>query len=310
MTTVDMSGSLRLLSELGFVNGQANALWGDIMELRQLGPEARTLVWWLVGRREYFQLEVFEERTNPGAPLSEDWRASDQGWVRFGVAVESLERSVTGVEGLGIEVRRSPSDREGGARAAFKDPYAGVWIELMEHGTAPGGWRPKHFEAEAAVVYATASVPDLDAYRKLWTETIGFETEPLSVLHDPSDEDLWGLPGAEREGFLARGQDDDVYIEVVSYSHPQPRPRRRDRGLTDQGLAHVCLGLRDPAAAGELIDRLEAAGLEPTVRVGGEELVATYCRDPAGEIEVLGMDAEYDEALGFTPQYGFVATRM
>ena len=91
---------------------------------------------------------------------------------------------------------------------------------MLEEGSAtPGGIRPRFYDLVPAVVYATLNVPDLGEARRFFLDTLGLDEEPGNELHPPELEALWGLEGARRESFVARGG--DVYLEVVRTSSPQ-----------------------------------------------------------------------------------------
>jgi catechol 2,3-dioxygenase-like lactoylglutathione lyase family enzyme len=58
LNTDNMSGSLRFYSEvLGFRNGGANAFWGDVAVVQGLSRDASAIMWWMVGKRPFFQFE-------------------------------------------------------------------------------------------------------------------------------------------------------------------------------------------------------------------------------------------------------------
>ena len=308
LNTSDMAGSLRLYAEaLGFANGGASALWGAMMGIAGLDADARTLMWWLVGRQEYMQLELYAISRPQQQPLPADWRPSDHGWVRFGVAVADFDRTLTVLAESGIDTLSEPITRDGLRRAAFRDPYAGIVVEVLEDGDAlPGGMREHHFDLGPAIAYVTSSVADLDSARAFYERALGLAPEALELLHEPGDEALWGLDGASREGFVVRAGG-GVLLEVVSYSQPAGRPKPDSYRLCDQGLAHVCLGSTDRASAMELIERIRSEGLESTMLAGDEEAVATYFTAPGREFErLLGAPERLHARFGFVPAQPFI----
>lgn len=311
LNTNDLAGSLRLYSEvLGFANGGANALWGGIMSLQELGDGDRSLMWWMVGRREFFQLEIYAVASPAQAPLPDDWRASDHGWVRFGVAVSDFDGACERLSAAGLSTVTQPVVRGGKRRVAFRDPFVGCYVEILEDvDSVPGGPRPAHFAIDPTVVYATSSVDDLARARPFYADTLGFEILPLETLHTAEDEALWALDGAAREGFVARAPSDDILIEVVEYASPIGRPIAAERRQSDQGIGHLCLGMRRAASAIELMNHIQSAGHEPTVLAGDDEIAGTYFRDPGREFEILGMPASLDVELGFAPAHQFIPIR-
>src|SRR3954454_22805709 len=108
---------------------------------------------------------------------------------------------------------------DGLSRAGFRAPYTWTLVEVVAgRSTAPGGTRPAFYDLVPAVVYATINVPDLSEARRFFVETLGLEEEPETELHPPELEELWGLAGARRESFVARGG--DIYLEVAQYLEP------------------------------------------------------------------------------------------
>ena len=149
---------------------------------------------------------------------------------------------------------------EGLRRAAFRDPYTGALVEVLEEGSAtPGGIRPRFYDLVPAVVYATLNVPDLAEARRFFLDTLRLDEEPETELHPPELEALWGLDGARRESFVTRGG--DVYLEVVQYLEPAGQPLPDDHLLSDRGFMNVAFGFREQDDLAATYARVEAAGL-------------------------------------------------
>lgn len=295
LNTSDLAGSLRLYRELfGFSNAGGNALWGEIMRIQGLGPDARSLIWWMVGGRPFFQLEFFHHTLPPQRPLPADWRPSDHGWVRFGIAVARIDGVALGLHRWGIPLLCAPRGAPGARRLAFRDPFVGAVVEVCEGLESSG----------PVMAYATNSVADLAQSRHFFGEVIGCELEPLERLHSAEDEALWGLPGASRDGFLARFG--DTVLEVVSYRNPCGRPRA-DRGIANQGIMNVALGSRNLAAVRALLARIRADGHESTFVFEGPDTLGTYIVDPGCELEIIATPEENDRHIGFLPAGPFLA---
>ena len=191
-----------------------------------------------------------------------------------------------------------PIVHDGLRRAAFRDPYTGALVEVLEEGSAtPGGIRPRFYDLVPAVVYATVNVPDLAEARRFFVDTLGLEEEPGTVLHPPELEALCGLAGARRESFVARGG--DVYLEVVRYLDPVGAPLPDDHLLSDRGLMNVAIGFREQDALAETYARVEAGRLPrqlPNAGVAG----GTYLNDAQGNtLELLIAGRELDPSFGF-----------
>ncbi len=295
MNTSDLAGSLRFYREVfGFSNAGGNALWGDIMRIQGLDPGARSLIWWMVGAAPFFQLEFFHHTTPIQRPLPADWRPCDHGWVRFGVAVTQLAAIERGLEQWGIKPLMASAGEPRSRRLAFRDPFVGVIVEVSE---SPGGPCPR-------ATYATSSVADLESARRFYGGVIGAELEPLARLHGPLDEALWGLPGAVREGFVARFG--EMALEIVEYREPRGRPRR-DPLISDQGIMNVALGSRDLGAIRALLGRIRADGHEPTFVFEGPETLGTYIVDAGCELEIFATPERFDAAVGFVRSAPFLA---
>jgi catechol 2,3-dioxygenase-like lactoylglutathione lyase family enzyme len=295
LNTADMTATLRLYSELfGFDNGGGGVAWGDIARVQGLGPEAYWVRWWMVGGRPFFQLELFHHGCPKQRPLPEDWRPSDHGWVRFGIAVDDFDRVVSGLQRRSMPVLGT-TGAQGQRHLAFRDPYVGVIIEIME-GAATSC---------PAVIYATSSVPNITRARHLYQEVLGAEIQPLELLHKPEDERLWGLADAHREGFLVRLG--DCFLEILSYSSPAGRPQPADHCIVDQGIMNVGLGSRNVAAIQALMARVQAAGVKITIPIVYGEVAGTYVVEPDFPIELIGVPAHLDKLYGFVPIGRFVA---
>jgi catechol 2,3-dioxygenase-like lactoylglutathione lyase family enzyme len=295
LNTADITATLRLYSELfGFENGGGGVAWGDIARVQGLEPDAYWMRWWMVGAQPFFQLELFHHGHPQQRPLPEDWRPSDHGWVRFGIAVNDFDRVVSGLERRSIPLLGA-AGAPGQRRLAFRDPHVGVVLEVME-GAAP---------ACPAVIYATSSVADIARARYLYQMVLGAEIQPLELLHKPEDESLWGLAGARREGFLVclGGR----FLEILSYSKPTGRSQPTHHCIVDQGIMNVGLGSRNVSTIRALIARVQEAGLKITIPVAYGEVAGTYVVEPGFAIELVGIPEHLDKLYGFVPIGRFVA---
>jgi len=306
--TTDIAGSLRLYVEgLGFANSGSSALWGDMMELHGLTTEARTIMWWLVGSGAFFQIELFAHGNPRPRALPEDWQAADQGWGRVAVAVSDLDSVLERLPRCGIGEPITASEGGGRRRVAFRDPYAGCFIELIEDvGRALRG--PGDFDVDPAIVSVTASVLNLEATCELYERIFGLERVESDVLHGPEDEELWGLKDADRD--LVAFRAGSTIIEIVRYKHPSARPKPADHRSSDQGIMNVCLGWRDWNAMRDVVDQLEAAGYTITLPVEHPPIGVTYVTDHDSLIELLALPAELDEVTGFAPVMPLLATAI
>lgn len=291
----------RYTEALGFADAGGNLFWGSLIsELQELDePDASCLVWWLVGRQDFVQLELFQHARPAQRRQAADWRPSDLGWTRFGIAVPDFGAAKSGLERTGLTPLSEPMRQDGLRRVAFRDPELGAIVELMEEGEAlPGGIRPRFYDLAPALVYAAVSVRDLDRARTFLAGTVGLAVQEDVVLHDPALEALWGLEGARRETLIVRGG--DVYLEVVRYD--DPAPREHDRRLSDQGIMNVAVGFRERERLEALYDRLVAAGYPVARELPPPPAGGTYLRDDQGtSLEILGVPREFSGQYGFVP---------
>jgi catechol 2,3-dioxygenase-like lactoylglutathione lyase family enzyme len=302
LCTTDVPRSVQLYTEVfGFADAGGRALWGErIARMQGLGDDTAFVFWWLVGRQDLMQLELFHHTTPPQRAVA-DRAPNDHGWSRFGIAVPDFDPVLERLAALGIELLSEPLAHDGLRRACFRDPCCGVLVEILEEGAAtPGGIRPRFYDLVPAVVYAAISVPDLAVARRFFVETLGLAEEPNTVLHPPELEALWGLDGATLESFVARGG--DVYLEVVCYGEPVGRPHPDDHLLSDRGFMNVALGYREPEAVAETHARVIANGYRDNFRVP-KTTGGTYINDDQGNtLELLLVTRELDPVFGFAPQ--------
>ena len=300
--TSDLPQSVRLYSEaFGFAPAGGNMVWGQwLADIQDLGDDAATAIGWLVGRQDLLQLEFFSHTLPRPRPLAEDWRPSDLGWVRWGLTVADFEPALERLQALGVSTMTRPQDHAGVRRVCFRDPGTGIVVELLRDGPGlPGGVRRRYYDLAPAVVYATLSVPELQAARSFYLGTLGLVEEDVT-LHTPDMESLWGLPGARSESFVARGG--DVYLEVVCYADPVGRPRPDGYRLSDQGFMNIAVGSRVRGESEAMIDQVRAAGHRINAELPGVAAGGTYMSDGQGNsLEVICAPREFDSTFGFAP---------
>jgi len=299
LNTSDLAGSLRLYSEaFGFQNAGGQGLWGSAIGTQGLPPESRGLVWWMVGRQTFFQLEFFHHSVPAQRPLPADWRPSDHGWSQLGIVVEDFDRCFAALKRHGVAALTEPVDYQGQRRAAIRDPFVGVIVEIIERAVA------KDEAAKGpAILYARSSVSDLASARTFYTEVLGLGVAAAEVLHVPTHEALWGLPGAQREALVVRVG--EMYLEIVEYRAPVGRPRRKDYRASDQGIVNVALGSRAKATVLSALERVRAAGYEPPKMFEGGDSISGYIIDAERELEFAALPESLDAASGFVASNPF-----
>jgi catechol 2,3-dioxygenase-like lactoylglutathione lyase family enzyme len=305
LNTADLPGTLRLYSELfGFANAGANAFWGEPSAIQGLGPDTRGVMWWLVGRQNFFQLELFQHTVPRPKLQAADWTPCDHGWVRFGVAVTDFDRALAVLGRWRIDSLAPVTYINGLRRLGFRDPFVGTIVEILEDGPALlGGVRPRSFNVDPAIVYVTSSVSELEPALRFYEDVVGLEIVDRELLHDPSHEALWGLAGAELDGFAARAG--DIFIEVVCYRKPTGRPKDPAYCIADQGIMNIALGSRSVPLVRDALVRIRQAGIRTGVEFGEGEMLAAFALDPGREVEFIALAASLDSAVGFSPNVPF-----
>jgi catechol 2,3-dioxygenase-like lactoylglutathione lyase family enzyme len=294
LNTTDTAGTLRLYSEaFGYQNGGGTALWGYTIGIQGLSGDSRALISWLVSGREFFQLEVFQHSRPAPRLLPDDWRPTDHGWTRFGVAVEDFDQALRVLGDWDVEFIGGVRTADGRPRAAFRDPFCGVVVEVLATGADAGA---------PYVEYVTFSTGDLESAARVYRDALGFELLPIDTLHSDTNERSLGA-SEDREGFVVCAG--GTSLEVVRYSGG--RPKSVGARICDQGIMNVALGARVRAPVGKAIDALRGLGYEPpnVVDRGGER-VGAYFVDPDVELEIISMPAEFDAAFGFVPGRPFL----
>ncbi|RYD54382.1 MAG: hypothetical protein EOP60_07710 [Sphingomonadales bacterium] len=303
MNTSDHPASLELFSEaFGFRNAGGQVILGDLIQIQGLDRSAHAMMWWLVGAQPRLQLEFFHHTRPPQRPLPVDWRPCDLGWSRFGIAVERFDHALAEMARRGIVPIAGIMTVQGLRRCAYRDPYIGVIVEVMEDGEALRARTGR--EAGPALVYAAASVSDLAGARDHYTRVLELPLATDHPLHDADSDALWGMAGAQSDSFLVDAG--GVLLEIVQYADPIGRPRPSDYRASDQGVVNVALGARDKPPITAAFARLAAAGYRPPYLVDIGELMAGYILDAEREIELAVIPEALEAPLGFVPLSPFL----
>jgi catechol 2,3-dioxygenase-like lactoylglutathione lyase family enzyme len=298
----DLPATLSFYCEgLGFLRARGMPVTGPFLaRVQGLGDDARCIVWWVVGRQDFVQLEFFHHTLPPQRPRRADWRPSDLGFARIGVAVPDIAEVVARVSALGGTVLDAARPVRGSLRACIADPDGNL-IELFEDDDAvPGGRRAAFRDARPAIVYAAVTVPDLTRAHAFYAGTLGIAPADVVISTD-ADEARWGLLTARATRSVYRAG--DVLFEVSQYSEPASRPREPGFAESDQGFLNVAFGFRERPPFDAMVARATAAGYRARAPVApGAGFASTYLEDGwGGSVEVFGSPRVYDEVLGFEP---------
>jgi len=269
-------------------------------------PESSFDVWCLVGRQDWFQIEMFEFQKPRMRMIPADWRPSDFGYSTLGLHVSDFERTLERLMRTSGRLLSEPLGSLGQRRVCLRDPE-GILLELMEEDLRqPGTPGPVNGEVPPAIRSVTVSVPNLDRAYRFWVETLGLIEAAGITLHSAEHEGLWGLDCAKRRSLLLWAG--DILIELVQYAEPMGRQRPAGYLMTDQGILNVALGSRDKEVFDHMYDSARAAGYrfnsEPWTVPGVATVV--YLNDDQGfSVELLHVEPGGMARMGFvaTPDY-------
>ena len=202
LCTNSIPETTRILSTaLGFASAGGRQLWGERLARIQGLPTAAASalsVWWLVGRQEFMQIELFTHTTPVQRPRTEGWRANDLGWARWGVAVRDVDDVIAQLDRAEVVTITAPVAFDDGRRVCFVEPGTQVVVEIIEQTIIPDSDRERFYDLAPAVHHVSVSVADLESTRRLFLAAGLREVAPDTV-HGPDHEALWGLDGAKRD---------------------------------------------------------------------------------------------------------------
>ena len=163
-SVVDLAATERWFREgLGFwpAGGARWPMRGPLASKVQGIPRVASTCWWMVGRNDFFQLEMFQFERPLARLVAHDFRPCDIGYTRIGVWVADFDQTLTGLGRLGSPPLSDPIGPTGARRACVRSPD-GVYVEIMEDDPLAGsGLVPSRSACPVAVRSVTLSVPDL-----------------------------------------------------------------------------------------------------------------------------------------------------
>ncbi len=287
---------------LGFLSAGGNRLLmsGPIASRVQGLPGAASCAWWLVGRNQWFQFELFQFRRPMAKLMPADFRACDIGYSRIGVHVFDFDATLENLARLGSEPLSAPVGERGQRRVCVRSPD-GVYVEILEDDPLPQAAGSERDNCPVAVRSVTMSTPDLDASVAYLTAVGGRAPEEIS-LHTPEHESTWGLPGAQCRRAVFRAG--DILIEVVQYLDPVAQSRPKDYRICDQGILNIAYGARNKADHTRVYERAIGFGAQPNykpIHLGGAGVV--YMNDALGfSVEIMWLSpGKMDVKYGFEP---------
>lgn len=304
MNTSDLSGTLRLYSDLGFSNAGGHMIWGDLMAIQGLPASARGVMWWLLGARKRAQLEIFHLDNPVQRPLPSDWRACDIGWTRFGIALSDLDAAKVVLANWNIPITAEVTDKNGTRRLSYRDPFVGCFVELVEgYDLLVDGEAPRHEGIDPVILYATQSVSNLEEAKARYVGFLDQQVSETNNIHHAEHEVLWNLAGASSKSFLIN--DGNFVLEVVQYLDPVGRARPEDYTVADQGLLNVAMASYSCDVTEQAFERVEQAGhaCSEMIRLG--PTCGAYVLDPDLMLELCAVPTELETAFGYHPTAPF-----
>lgn len=287
-----------LVDVFGFLDARGEVAAGRRMAIVQ-GKEPEDysyFLWWLVGRQDLVQFELFQYIDRRQRPLPIDWKVSDAGWNRYGILVTDFDACLARAIENGARPIAEPMKIGGRRRVAFRDPLIGLVIEVIED-DEPASDDPK--DRLPAFANMAMTVADLDAARKFWLDDLGFDEDPTYVA-DPERERLWGLAGADVSGFAL--DFNGISVEIVAY-RPAGRPVDPNRLLSDHGVTNVGFLYRDREDLHRLIERLQQHGHDVPIPPRPGPIASLYMYGPEQvALELFCVPEELDERVGFVPR--------
>ena len=197
LSVVDLAATERWFREgLGFfpAGGSRAMMRGPLASSVQGLPRVASTCWWLVGRNQWFQLELFQFERPLARLMPHDFRPCDIGYTRIGVWVADFDQALTRLTRLGTPPRTPPVGPAGTRRACVRNPD-GVYVEIMEDDPLSGaGLNAARSSCPVALRSVTLSVPDL-ARSEAFFAGLGLGRSEVA-LRAREHESLWGLEEA------------------------------------------------------------------------------------------------------------------
>lgn len=287
----------RYVQGFGFRDAGGRVMYGErVASIQGLGADTTFLLWWLVGKQDHVQLEIFCHSDPAPQPLMPDWSPNDHGWVRMGISTSTFDAALEASRRFGV--RFAPVQTIDGVRRTwFRDPDVGVIVDVADSGPLS---RSIDGLAAPAIEYVTLSVADLSTAEEFYLGCLGLERVDVDVT-PASFEAAWGLPGAEKRSFVARGTH-EILVEFVEYITPRGRPRPSNARVCDQGIMNIGLGFDDRTSIEAAVNAVENAGVSLNTPLRPHPLAATYIEDPQGySVEMLRIPFGFEGPYGLEP---------
>ena len=260
-------------------------------------PRAASTCWWLVGRDDYVQIELFQFESPMAKLQPADYRPCDIGYSRVGIWVQDFDATLGRLEMLDSRPVTAPTGERGRRRVCVRSPD-GVFVEVMEEDLLAGRTRVVRPGCAAAPRYITVSVPDLEKSKRFFMGALRLKPSGV-VLHGSEHEALWGLAGARSNSVVLDGG--DVLVELVQYLDPVGQPWPPGYRVSDQGLLNIAFGYRRMRDLLADYRRTRAVGARPNgMPLHFLNWGVVYVNDEQGfSVELLSVRPRWDGHMGF-----------
>jgi catechol 2,3-dioxygenase-like lactoylglutathione lyase family enzyme len=289
---------------LGFADAGSTAFAGpEIAEVQGIDvPNVSLELSWLVDRNEFFQLELFQYLEPKSRPRRRDQSPSDVGYNMVTLNVSDFDGTLDRLARHDVELLTSPAGSPGDRRVCIRDPSGNI-LEIVETDIRPIGTDTRQRPGiEAAVCAVRVSVPDLSRARRFFVDGLGLLPAHIA-LHAPEHEALWGLKGAHAENLVLTAG--NLYLELVEYLNPRPRPWPDEYQLSDLGIMNIALGSRSPEPYQRVLAKVIEDGhtAHRELSVSPHMSVTYVSSDDGFSVELMFMGHESDRDFGFLPLF-------
>ena len=274
-------------------------------------PNPVETVSWLVDQQDYFQLEFFQFYRPQPKPRPVGWRMCDIGYNMLGVYARDFDKVLHRIAACSDSPLAEPVGPAGERRLCLQDPE-GNWIELLEADPMARMESDPMIRPEllCATRFIRVSVPQLEAARRTFVDTMGLTEVEDYALHSPEHEAQWGLAGATTRTALLSSR--NFLVELVEYQSHQPRLRPDGYQICDQGYMNIAFGYRTTKEFNAEFARVTQQGLTPNgkpVDIGIFRVM--YVNDPQGfSIEMLNPRRSLWSFSGFNPSEPYVQNEI
>ncbi|MCW2525164.1 MAG: hypothetical protein JWM76_24 [Pseudonocardiales bacterium] len=286
LCTTDLPSTVRTLTDgLGFASAGGRQLWGERLGRIQslpTGSSTTCSLWWLIGRRRFMQLELFQHTTPAIAPRSRPWADNEIGWNRWGVAVLDFDATVERLHVLGVlDEDAQVVGPRGGRRLRFIEPGTQEVCIDVEEEPSTVQLVNEDFPLSPRITSVGLNVSNLDHGRELF-HRLGFT--------ERADRGARALVAFDSDGI------------VLEISQPSSAAEPARSLASDQGFMNIAVGSRWREVTARGLTLAGELGYEPTTPMP-EVAGGSYVDIMDGlSMEFVTAPRELDGQFGFRPK--------